>query len=255
MKDGDEAGLSCIYVKYYHRLFCYGVSYFKDKFAVECIVQEAFLRLWNCRELIEEPKHIINFLRLVVKRECYSYATAPRNKFYRKMSYLSEYENYEDYLYGFDPNETEQEETLSRIQEELLRQVEEVLPFLSPSRQKMLRLCLEHGFRYKRIAAMLGVSMLTVCKGVQQAIADIQSILIKSKKLNPTVSEKPSKKLNFSGGLTAGQAEVLRLRYEEKMGFEKIAQTMDLPQVQVQKQFVVAYRIFSNLHNRALKPA
>src|SRR5690606_16881733 len=124
-------------------------------------------------------------------------------KFYREMSCLSEYENYEDYLYGFDPNETDQEETLSRIQEGLLQQVEEVLPFLSPRRQKMLRLCLKHGFRYKRIAAMLGVSLLTVSKGVQQAIEDIQSIIMKSKKLNPAVREKPSVKLNFSGGLTA----------------------------------------------------
>jgi len=73
------------------------------------------------------------------------------------------------------------------------------------------------------------MSFQTVCREIQHAIEDLKHIIERSQKLNGTRREKPVVKISFEGELSEEQQEILRLRYENKYSFDKIANELDLP--------------------------
>ena len=103
LKKGDPNSLEHIYLSYKRLLFWIGKQMVEDDFVVETLVQDVFLKLWLQRDSIETPNHILGFLRFVLKRDCLTYYSSPRNKFTRLINSLERYENYQDYLAGYDP--------------------------------------------------------------------------------------------------------------------------------------------------------
>ena len=252
-KKGEEIGFNKIYYRNFERLYAYGKFYIKDDFLVECFVQHAFLRLWEYREMIEGPDHVFNFLRHIVKREVIQYTATPRNKFHLAMSQLSRFENYHDYMHGFDPEEEEYEKELSAYREELYAKIERVLPFLSPKRRKVLKLCLEHEFSYMKISGLLGMKHAHVVTEVKQAIADLRTIVHGGMMNGTDIRVKKKEPISYQGELSSSQTEILRMRYEQGESFEEIAKKMDVAKEEVHKQFVIAYRLFSKMHDKELK--
>ncbi|NJN28531.1 MAG: hypothetical protein HC819_22425 [Cyclobacteriaceae bacterium] len=250
-KKGEEIGFSKIYYRNFDRLYAYGKCLIMDDFSVECFVQHAFLRLWEYRDQIENPGHVYNFLRHVVKNEVIRFMSAPRNKFYLAMSQLSRFENYHEYLHGFDLEEDEYEKELSEHKEALYEKVKRVLPFLSHKRRKVLQLCLEHEFSYLRISELTGMKHYFVVHEVKQAIADLRAIVYGQEMKG--FGKENKKTISFSGELSSSQAEILRMRNEEGASFDAIARKMDVPKSEVHKQFVFAYRLLSKMHNKEFK--
>ena len=103
LKKGNSTALERIYIRYNKRIFWFGKQIIKDEFVVECLLQDVFLKLWEYREKIESPDHIFFFLRFVMKYSCYSHYAKPKNKFFRTVNSLENYENYQSYLAGYDP--------------------------------------------------------------------------------------------------------------------------------------------------------
>src|SRR5690606_28890536 len=109
LKKSDPAALENIHAQYSRRIFWLGRKIIDDEFVVENLVQDTFLKLWDYREKIEDSMHILFFLRFVMKRSCYTHYYKPRNEFFRTtVSSFEKYENYQDYLAGYDPAETAQ---------------------------------------------------------------------------------------------------------------------------------------------------
>jgi RNA polymerase sigma factor (sigma-70 family) len=252
-KKGEEIGFSKIYYRNFDRLYAYGKCLIMDDFSVECFVQHAFLRLWEYRDQIENPGHVYNFLRHVVKKEVIWFISAPRNKFYMAMSQLSRFENYQEYMHGFDPEEEGYEKELAEHKEELYEKVERVLPFLSHKRRKVLQLCLEHEFSYMKISELTGMKHSRVVQEVKKSIGDLRTIVYGQEMKGPGKEKKNKKTISFSGELSSSQAEILRMRSEEGASFDAIAQKMDVPKSEVHKQFVIAYRLLSKMHHKEFK--
>lgn len=241
-KKGDPKALEQIYSRHKRLLFWIGKQIIDDEFVVECLVQDAFLRLWEYREKIESPKHILFFLKLVLKYSCYSHYYKPKNKFFRSVHSLESYENYDIYLTGYDPADNIQNLIDHDRQQQYYEEIIKVLPLLSTERKHLIELCLNYGFRYKAIAKVMGRGITETTNEIKRAIADLQNILSHQEKLankNKTVSE--TKKKNQ---MTEKQSLILKLRFEKKQSFTTIAKTLELSQKEVHNEFVVAYQLY-----------
>lgn len=196
------------------------------------------------RDTIETPNHILGFLRFVMKRDCISYVTAPRNKFNRLMASLDSFENYQDYLAGYDPLKDKEYLHSQESDQKRFDEVKKVLNVLDPKRKHLIELCLEYGFQYKPIAEAMGSSIKDISNEVNRAIDDLRKIL------NRTSFEQPQKKtldkIEQSEKLSSQQLEIMKKRCEQKSSFAVIAQELKLPEKEVHREFLFAYQYLQN---------
>lgn len=240
LKRGDPTALEKIHALYNRRIFWLGKKIIYDDFVVETLVQDTFLRLWECRKKMETPLHILFFLRFVMKKNCYSHYSKPRNKFFSTVKSLESFENYQDYLAGYDPADTVQNLKDQEVEQSFFDMVNTVLPLINPERRHLIDLCLKYGFRYKAIAQVMGKGSTETVNEVKRAIEDIKKIVDRG-----TVLER--KKENVQSeyeykALSERQSQVLKLRFEMNRSFAAIAQELNLTQKEVQEEFMTAYR-------------
>ena len=240
-KKGDPKALEQIYSRHKRLLFWIGKQIITDEFVVECLVQDAFLRLWEYRDNIERPEHIFYFTRLVLKQSCYSHYRRSKNKFFRSVHSLDSYENYDSYLTGYDPLEVEETIMDKVIHDQHYEEIRKILPLLSGERKHLIELCLKYGFRYKAIANAMGKRVSETSKEIRSAIEDVKNlinshdVLVSKKKIVSKEKEQNQ--------MTEKQSLILKLRFEKKQSFTTIAQTLELSQKEVHNEFVVAYKL------------
>ena len=240
LKKGNSTALERIYIRYNKRIFWFGKQLIKDEFVVECLVQDVFLKLWEYREKMESPDHIFSFLRLVMKYSCYSHYTKPKNKFFRTVNSLEDYENYQNYLAGYDPADNIQNLIDHDRQQHYFEEIIKVLPLLSDERRHLIELCLKHGFEYKAIAKAMGRGIKETSNEIKRAITDLKNILSHQEKLvNKSKTVYPVEKQEK---MTEKQSLILKLRLEKKQSFTSIAKTLELSQKEVHNEFIVAYK-------------
>lgn len=247
LKQGCPKALTAIYGEYKRRIFGMGRYLLRDDFVIECLVQDTFLKLWVHRDRIEDPEHILNFLLFVMKRECISYYTRPRNDFHRKIRSLDSYENYQDYMAGYDPlNEIEAKKAQEREQQNFER-IQSVLPLLDAEGKHLIELCLKYGFQYKAIAQAMGSSVTDTSLKVKRAIATLKTIIDQGGTLNS--AQKPAT-IKLQGTMTPAQVEILKMRCEKKYSFAAIAETLNRSQKEVHRDFMIAYKLLQEKHNQ-----
>jgi len=244
LKKGNPTSLEQVHVRYKRLLFWLGKQILDDDFVVETLVQDAFLKLWLHRDSIETPNHMICFLRFVLKRDCISYFNAPKNKFTRLTASLESFENYQDYLAGYDPRQDKEHLLTQESDQRNVDEVKKVLNLLDPKRKHLIRLCLEYGFHYKPIAEAMGSSVKDISNEVNRAIDDLRKILKGSS------FEQPRKKTHSdpaqSDNISSQQREILKRRVEQKSSFTVIARDLKLSEKEVHREFLLAYQQFQN---------
>jgi RNA polymerase sigma factor (sigma-70 family) len=248
LKQGDTAALVKIYTKHNRQIYWLGKRLIKDSFVVETLMQDTFLKLWVHRDRIERPEHIIHFLRFVMKRECISYYTQPRNKFYREINRLEYYKNYQEYLHGYDP-EKEDEHLLDHdADQKAFDRIRSIFPLLTAERRHLIELCLKYGFQYRAISQVMGTSITQTSNEVKNAIQDIKTIIHQGSTLE--TKPKPVLAVKIQGEMTTEQEKVLQLRTEKQYSFASIAKELNLSQKEVHKEFMVAYRLMQLKHEQ-----
>jgi len=242
LKKGDPAALEKIHAQYNRRIFWIGRRIIDDDYEVENLVQDTFLRLWECRDKIEDPMHILFFLQFVMKRSCYSPYSKPRNKFFSTVNSLESYENFQHYLAGYDPADAVENLNDQESQQKLFDLITNVLPLIKPERRHLISLCLKYGFRYKQIAQVMGKNTMQTVNEVNRAIEDIKKMVDirkrKEKKFKPELEHK---------AVSERQSQVFKLRCEKKFSFAAIAEQLNLSQKEVHEEFMTAYK-FAQQH-------
>ncbi|GHC48023.1 RNA polymerase sigma factor [Ulvibacter litoralis] len=249
LKKGCPSAFADIYAKHSRNIFWVGKRLIDDEFVIESLVQDAFLKLWLYRETIESPKHIFFFLRFVMKRECISYYTRPKNNFSRNIQSLENFQNYQDYMVGYDPLNGTENQKLQEMNQKDFDRIKIVLPLLNAKSSHLIELCLKYGFQYKAISEAMGTSLKETCNDIKKAISDIKNIINQGDKLN---SKQSTVKLKIQEGITPQQAEVLKLRCEGNCTFAFIATTLNLTQKEVHSEFVAAYKIVQDKYQPQL---
>lgn len=253
LKKGCPSAFADIHAKYSRRIFWYGKGFIRDDFVIETLVQDAFLKLWLHRDRIETPKHIYFFLRLVMKRECISYYTLPKNRFFRKMNSLESYDNYLDYLAGFDPQLDDETLKAQENEQQHYDRIQKILPLLHAESRHLIELCLKHDFAYKVIAQGMGTSITDTFNKVNKTIEAIKSIIDHEGVLE--TKQAPALQMNVDGELTKQQEEVMKLRCQDKQSFAAIATALHLSQEEVRREFMAAYTFLKDKHQHHQKSA
>ncbi|VXB09073.1 RNA polymerase sigma factor [Chryseobacterium sp. 8AT] len=244
LKEGNPVALNHLYLRHKRLLFWLGWQVLKDDFVVDTIIQDTFLKLWTHRGTIETPEHITGFLRFVMKRDCIAYVSAPRNKFSRLMASLDSFENYQEYLAGYDPLKDKEYLHSQESDQNKFDEVKKVLPVLNPKRKHLIELCLEYGFQYKPIAESMGSSVTGISTEVGKAIDELRNILKVTSFEQP--EEKAVLKKAQSEKLSSQQLEIIKRRFEQKSSFAVIAKELKLPEKEVHREFLYAYQRLQN---------
>lgn len=243
LKKGDPTSLEHIHLLYKRLLFWLGKQILEDDFAVETIIQDTFLKLWLHRNTIETPNHILGFLRFVLKRDCITYFNTPKNKFTRLVASLERFENYQDYLAGYDPQQDKDHLLHQESKQKDFDEVIKVLNILTPKRKHLIELCLKYGFQYKPIAEAMGSSVTEISNEVRRAIDDLQKI-IKGNSFSHA-----QEKVFLNQKLSDLQLEIMKRRLEYKSSFTVIAKALKLSEKEVHREFLHAYQYLQNRKN------
>ncbi|SFG03518.1 RNA polymerase sigma factor, sigma-70 family [Salegentibacter agarivorans] len=248
LQQGHPEALELIYARYNRSLFWLGKRTIKDEFVIENILQNTFLKLWEKKDRIEDPEHIYFFLRYVMKRDCTYYYCRPRKKFQRNIERLEFYEDYQEYMHGYDPEEEDKHLLEQEADQKAFDQIRNVLPLLSGKRKLLIELCLKYGFQYKAIAEAMGTSITKTSIEVKCAIEDIKNIINKGRPLE--AKPQPMIAVNIQGTMTREQEKVLQLRTEKQYSFAAIAKELNLSQKEVHQEFMAAYKLLQLKHEQ-----
>ena len=253
LKKGDPSALVNIYNKYRRQLFWVGKQKMSDEFVIETLVQDAFLKLWEHRDRIEDPDHIYFFLRYVVKTECTYYYCRPKNQFYRSMARLENFGNYQEFMLGYDPNSGDEDLKDQQKEQEAFDRIKKILPLLSSEKSHLIELCLKHGFRYKYIGQLMGRGITETSNQVKQAIEEIKTIIHQGSSFENT--PKFTAKIRPKEAITQQQKKVLFMRCEKHYSFAAIASDLKLTQKEVHSAFMAAYKYMQEKHEEQLESA
>ena len=248
LKEGHPDAMEFIYARYRHKLFWMGKNLIKDEFVIESILQDTFLKLWEKRDHIEDPKHILFFLLHVMKRQCTYYYCRPRNKFHRNISRLEIFPDYQEYMHGFDPDSEDLHLQDQEADQKAFDKISRVFPLLSAERRCLIELCIKYGFQYKNIAQVMGNTTMYISYEVKRAIEDIKKIIHEGKYLETKPKQVVTVKLQ--GKMTEEQEKLLQLRNEKQYSFAAIAKELKLSQKEVHKEFMAAYRLLQEKHEQ-----
>lgn len=248
LAEGNERGLAFFYKRFFNTFYIRAFrGTKKDCCAAASIVQEAFLKLWLCREQVKTEQELLGFLQRQVNANIYAYYEKSQTRFQRSLLQVDSLENADDYLLRDKPLSEESEDLLlldeleSERRAQLL-QLKKLLPTLKSEQKLFIRLCLKYSFNYDRIAYYLGgISDYEVGMKLEAMLAELRQIFTSSDKL--ALINRKETKFNLEGNFSRQQEEVFRMRYTLRYSFEQIAEAMQLSEQEVKRLFVAAHAV------------
>ncbi|MAY86307.1 MAG: RNA polymerase [Pseudooceanicola sp.] len=248
LKQGCPSAFAAIYAKYHRRIYWIGRSLIRDDFVVETLVQDTFLILWDKREQIESPKHLVNFLYTVISSECKWYYARPKNQFDRNFYSLDKFPNYQEYMLGYDPAVIDDHLLDQQKKQEDYEKVVNILPLLGRQHKRLIELCFQHGFKYKTISEHMGISITEASNTVKKTIEEIKTIINQGYLLETNKPALAQSKSQLE--LTEQEASILELRCEKQYSFAAIASELNLSQKEVHRAFTTAYKFLQDKHRQ-----
>lgn len=164
LKRGDKNAFEEIFNKYYSSLVFFALNYLNDKDLSESIVQEVFVKLWEKREFLE-IRSLKSYLVVSARNRCHNELKRQgvvRTYEKRKDIKAEEWPEFSDKLY--------------------LEKIYEVIGELPPARQKILKMKLLDGLKYREIAEKLSISPKTVEVQMGKALKYLREKLMPLKK-------------------------------------------------------------------------
>ncbi|WPU97530.1 RNA polymerase sigma-70 factor [Mucilaginibacter sp. cycad4] len=164
LKADDEAALTMIYRRYWASLFKAAYNILKDRQACEDIIQELFIKLWDCRAEVE----------ITISLKAYLYASV-RYGVYRQIRTGTPVrsEIFDDLIERLHTPATHN----SIEHKELLLQINQVIDTLPEKCREVYKLSREECLSHKEIALQLNISTKTVENHLTKALRQLRGSL------------------------------------------------------------------------------
>lgn len=172
VNNGDKTAFDYIYKRYAPRLKRYAYRFTQDTSASEDIIQECFTAFWERREEIKSVA-LTSLLFTIVRNTCINYLKHKELLTTENLEYLKNIEG-EERLYNHD---FEFNPESSIVYNELLSQVNSIIPQLPERCREVFILSRMKGLKNREIADKLNISTTAVEKHISKAIQFFKSKL------------------------------------------------------------------------------
>lgn len=160
IRRGEPSAFKLLFVKYYPPLCKYGFRYLPDESAVEELVADTFLKLWNKRSSLRITSSLQAYLYRMVKHQTLGYLRTEKNTFFTQS--LEET--------ALQPSAPEMNPFWQLSYQDFLHNLEEKIKNMPEQRQRIFRMNKLDGLSYSEIAQRLNLSEKTVKNQVFRAV-------------------------------------------------------------------------------------
>jgi len=155
-----------LYQSLFQPLQRFSFSMVKSKEAAEEIVSDVFIKLWQMRSRLGDVENLKVYLFTIAKNFSINYI----------------HRNYKNSPYNIDEIDIEPQVSMGNPEEiyissEILSRIRQAIRELPPKCRLIFQLVKEDGMRYKEVAAVLDISVLTVRNQLAIAVRKIAAVL------------------------------------------------------------------------------
>jgi len=149
-RKGDDKALSELFVRYYTRLYRYGMRLLQEEEAVKDGIQHLFLKLWKKRKRIDQADSVTFYLLKSLRRIL----------FRQKRQKASRRQRDQEYMDNFSPSYLTIEDCIVMAEQKVEQKelLEDAYQELTGRQKEALFLRLQNGLRNKEIADVMGLS-------------------------------------------------------------------------------------------------
>jgi len=162
LKSGDRAAFAEIYHRYKHLLLRHAYKKLGDREAVEDILQELFVHLWEQKETLTINGNLAGYLYTAIRNRVF-------NEFYRSQRKSLHFVSLAEFM-----DKGEYSTDLTVLENELNAIIDREISQLPPRMGQVLRLSRLDGMSHKEIAEELGIAESTVSNQVGTALRQLK---------------------------------------------------------------------------------
>lgn len=163
LKDGDTVAFKLLFERYYPLFISFALRLLKDEATAEDLIQNVFLKIWIGRANLNEDKNIKNYLMVSVRNEIYQY--------FRHAFKTDDSEGCPEIIDASINIETD----LSA--KELENRISAIIARMPSRRREIFNMSRNEKLSNKEIALKVGLSVRTIEKHIENALADIRKHL------------------------------------------------------------------------------
>lgn len=164
LKDGDKRAFKELYERHYPLFISFARRLLKDESTAEDLIQNVFMKIWVGRANLNENKSFKNYLLVSIRNEVYQY--------FRYAFRLEDSEKYSEKFLEVIDNSMNIETEMSA--KELEKNVTKIIADMPQRRREIFNMSRHEKLSNKDIAQRLGLSVRTVEKHIENALADIR---------------------------------------------------------------------------------
>ena len=163
---GDEAAYRMLFERYWDTIYSSAFLLTKSPEISEDVTQDVFAMIWEKRNELARVDNLQAFLFV-----------SARNKIYSRLRKLSSQDSYREYMQLY-MNESRRSAGEDQIySRDLEQQLQRAVAKLPPQQQRAFRLSRFEGLDHEHIAALMGVSRVTIKSYIVQALATLRKAL------------------------------------------------------------------------------
>lgn len=163
LRSGDKDAFRLLYERYYPLFISFANRMLKDENMAEDLIQNVFMKVWVGRANLNEEKNFRNYLLVSIRNEVYQY--------FRRAFRIDSEAPCPDIIDGSMNVET------AISAKELERKIAGVIAGMPHRRREIFNMSRYEKLSNREIAQRLGLSVRTVEKHIENALADIRKTI------------------------------------------------------------------------------